>query len=245
MVVLNLKKDIEYLSKHFESEMENFSFEKNAIAAGVAMATAGGLLGPVGVLGAAVTLKFGKKGILGKIFTKSGHSGKKDASKKATTDNENDNEKYEFDTLICAADNGVKNNEDDYDDWINGTRDERGYFYQKIMEYCEKKNIDEVDMYKKAKLNRSIFSKIRSMGKTGYSPSKSTVLCICLALELSEQEAIELLEIVGYSLSDKMIIDKIVGWCLRHNQFDIFKINNLIYDKTGESYFSLNFSSSY
>ena len=56
-----MKKDIEYLSKHFESEMENFSFEKNAIAAGVAMATAGGLLGPVGVLGAAVTLKFGKK----------------------------------------------------------------------------------------------------------------------------------------------------------------------------------------
>ena len=241
MVVLNLKKDIEYLSKHFESEMENFSFEKNAIAAGVAMATAGGLLGPVGVLGAAVTLKIGKKGILGKIFTNSGHSEKKDASKRATTDNENDNEKYKFDTWICAG----KNNEDDYEDWINETRDERGYFYQKIIEYCEKKNIDEVDMYKKAKLNRSIFSKIRSMGKTGYSPSKSTVLCICLALELSEQEAIELLEIVGYSLSDKMIIDKIVGWCLRHNQFDIFKINNLIYDKTGNNYFTLNFSSSY
>ena len=83
------------------------------------------------------------------------------------------------------------------------------------------------------------------MGRTGYLPSKSTVVCICLALELSLQESIELLGIVGYSLSDKMIIDKIVGWCIKNNQFDVFKINNLIYDKTGESYFSLNFSSSY
>ena len=210
MVVLRVKKDIEYLAKNFETEMENFSFAKATIDVGAVWAT----VGVAETAGATAALG------LGKIFAGAGKGVVKNTTK----------------SIPIPA---------DFDRWIDQEKDERGDFYKKIAEYCEKKNIDEVDMYKKARLNRSIFSKIRSMGRTGYLPSKSTVVCICLALELSLQESIELLGIVGYSLSDKMIIDKIVGWWLRHNQFDIFKINNLIYDKTGESYFSLNFSSSY
>lgn len=210
MVVLRVKKDIEYLAKNFETEMENFSFAKATIDVGAVWAT----VGVAETAGATAALG------LGKIFAGAGKGVVKNTTK----------------SIPIPA---------DFDRWIDQEKDERGDFYKKIAEYCEKKNIDEVDMYKKARLNRSIFSKIRSMGRTGYLPSKSTVVCICLALELSLQESIELLGIVGYSLSDKMIIDKIVGWCIKNNQFDIFKINNLIYDKTGESYFSLNFSSSY
>lgn len=210
MVVLRVKKDIEYLAKNFETEMENFSFAKAIIDVGAVWAT----VGVAETAGATAALG------LGKIFAGAGKGVVKNTTK----------------SIPIPA---------DFDRWIDQEKDERGDFYKKIAEYCEKKNIDEVDMYKKARLNRSIFSKIRSMGRTGYLPSKSTVVCICLALELSLQESIELLGIVGYSLSDKMIIDKIVGWCIKNNQFDIFKINNLIYDKTGESYFSLNFSSSY
>lgn len=205
-----MKKDIEYLAKNFETEMENFSFAKATIDVGAVWAT----VGLAETAGATAALG------LGKIFAGAGKGVVKNTTK----------------SIPIPA---------DFDRWIDQEKDERGDFYKKIAEYCEKKNIDEVDMYKKARLNRSIFSKIRSMGRTGYLPSKSTVVCICLALELSLQESIELLGIVGYSLSDKMIIDKIVGWCIKNNQFDIFKINNLIYDKTGESYFSLNFSSSY
>lgn len=205
-----MKKDIEYLAKNFETEMENFSFAKATIDVGAVWAT----VGVAETAGATAALG------LGKIFAGAGKGVVKNTTK----------------SIPIPA---------DFDRWIDQEKDERGDFYKKIAEYCEKKNIDEVDMYKKARLNRSIFSKIRSMGRTGYLPSKSTVVCICLALELSLQESIELLGIVGYSLSDKMIIDKIVGWCIKNNQFDIFKINNLIYDKTGESYFSLNFSSSY
>lgn len=205
-----MKKDIEYLAKNFETEMENFSFAKATIDVGAVWAT----VGVAETAGATAALG------LGKIFAGAGKGVVKNTTK----------------SIPIPA---------DFDRWIDQEKDERGDFYKKIAEYCEEKNIDEVDMYKKARLNRSIFSKIRSMGRTGYLPSKSTVVCICLALELSLQESIELLGIVGYSLSDKMIIDKIVGWCIKNNQFDIFKINNLIYDKTGESYFSLNFSSSY
>ena len=111
------------------------------------------------------------------------------------------------------------------------------YFSYKIIYYCHQKNIDEVDLYKKANLTRSIFSKIRSMNKTTYTPSKATVLSICLALNLSLNETQEMLNIVGYSLSDKMVTDKIISWCIVHHEYNIDDINNFIYEKTNKSYF--------
>ncbi len=125
----------------------------------------------------------------------------------------------------------------DINDFLNNLKDERIYFYDKIIYYCHQKNIDEVDLYKKANLTRSIFSKIRSMNKTTYIPSKATVLSICLALNLSLNETQEMLNIVGYSLSDKIITDKIISWCIVHHEYDIDDINNFIYEKTDKSYF--------
>lgn len=125
----------------------------------------------------------------------------------------------------------------DINDFLNNLKDERIYFYDKIIYYCHQKNIDEVDLYKKANLTRSIFSKIRSMNKTTYLPSKATVLSICLALNLSLNETQEMLNIVGYSLSDKMVTDKIISWCIVHHEYNIDDINNFIYEKTNKSYF--------
>ena len=58
---------------------------------------------------------------------------------------------------------------------------------------------------------KTVFSKIRSMKDTGYNPSKSTILCLCLALELNNKETEEMLNIAGYSLSVVIIADKIVS----------------------------------
>ena len=125
----------------------------------------------------------------------------------------------------------------DINDFLNNLKDEKNYFYDKIIYYCHQKNIDEVDLYKKANLTRSIFSKIRSINKTTYTPSKATILSICLALNLSLNETQEMLNIVGYSLSDKMVTDKIISWCIVHNEYNIDDINNFIYEKTNKSYF--------
>lgn len=123
------------------------------------------------------------------------------------------------------------------DNFLETVQDERNYFYNKIVYYCNLKDLDEVEVYKKAGLTRSIFSKIRSMDKTGYIPSKSTVISICLALELSLSETQEMLEIVGLRLSNKLIIDKIISWCIVHRKFIIMDIDEIIYDKIGEPYF--------
>lgn len=126
---------------------------------------------------------------------------------------------------------------DNIDDFLDSIKDERSYFYNKIIYYCNLKSLDEVEVYKKAGLTRSIFSKIRSMDKTGYTPSKSTVISICLALELTLPETQEMLEIVGLRLSDKLLIDKIIAWCIVHRVFKIMDIDEFIYTKTGEPYF--------
>ena len=104
------------------------------------------------------------------------------------------------------------------------------------IKYCEEKDIAENELYKKAHVSKTVFSKIRSMKDTGYKPSKSTILCLCLALELNNKETEEMLNIAGYSLSGDIIADKIVSYCISKRYYDVYDIENLILEKTGGAY---------
>lgn len=75
------------------------------------------------------------------------------------------------------------------------------------------------------------------MNKTDYTPSKLTVISVCLALELALPETQEMLEIVVLRLSDKLLIDKIIAWYIVHRVFKIMNIDEFIYTKTVEPYF--------
>ena len=108
--------------------------------------------------------------------------------------------------------------------------------YPYIIKYCEEKDITENELYKKAHVSKTVFSKIRSMKDTGYKPSKSTILCLCLALELNNKETEEMLNIAGYSLSGDIIADKIVSYCISRQYYDVYDIENLILEKTGGAY---------
>lgn len=108
--------------------------------------------------------------------------------------------------------------------------------YPSIIKYCEEKDIAENELYKKAHVSKTVFSKIRSMKDTGYKPGKSTILCLCLALELNNKETEEMLNIAGYSLSDDIIADKIVSYCISKRYYDVYDIENLILEKTGGAY---------
>lgn len=111
--------------------------------------------------------------------------------------------------------------------------------YPSIIKYCEEKDIAENKLYKKAHVSKTVFSKIRSMKDTGYKPSKSTILCLCLALELNNKETEEMLNIAGYSLSGDIIADKIVSYCISKRYYDVYDIENLILEKNRWSIFVL------
>ena len=84
------------------------------------------------------------------------------------------------------------------------------------------------DVYKRARIDRRLFSKIRSSKK--YVPSKKTVIALCLALELSRDDANALLSSAGYSLSRSDEYDLAISFCISRGIFDFYDINELLYE---------------
>lgn len=107
-------------------------------------------------------------------------------------------------------------------------------FYKKICMYCDEKKIDETELYKQARVSRAVFSKIRNMGRKPYVPGKTTILCLCIALQLKLPQAQELLSILGYALSNEIIVDKVIAWCMEQEDliYTVDSINEVLYDRT-------------
>ena len=110
--------------------------------------------------------------------------------------------------------------------------------YPLIIKYCQRIGMDEPELYTRALVNKASFSKIRNMKSTGYMPSKSTVIRLCLVLRLSYEEAAEMLAIVGYALSNESLVDQVVHWCLVENCYEFEKIDEII-AKNGDADYSL------
>ena len=130
---------------------------------------------------------------------------------------------------------------DDVPDDVLNVEDRK--FYELICQYCDERNITEPELYNRAGLSRAIYSKIRNMGAKGntYKPSKETVLQLCIAFPLSVPQTQELLWLVGYTLSNNIVVDKIIAWCLAHKEkyhFTVNSINDIIYEKIGVSPFN-------
>jgi hypothetical protein len=90
----------------------------------------------------------------------------------------------------------------------------------------ENRNLS-VDVYKRANLDRKLFSKTGT-GKD-YTPSKKTAVALAVAPELNLDETDDLLERAGYAFSRSQKFDVIVEYFIVSGKYDIFEINNVLF----------------
>ena len=96
-----------------------------------------------------------------------------------------------------------------------------------MLRLIKERGLTDPQVYKRANVNRWVFSKIR--GNPDYQPKKETALAFAIALELDLEGTDVFLSRAGYALSESTG-DRIVKFFIIHGEFDIDKINIALYD---------------
>ena len=100
-------------------------------------------------------------------------------------------------------------------------------FSETLLKLIDRTGKKDSEIYKKANVDRKLFSKIRN--NPDYKPSKTTAIAFAIALELDLEETKDFIARAGFALSRSSKFDVIIEYFIKQKNYDVFAINEVLF----------------
>ena len=113
---------------------------------------------------------------------------------------------------------------DDLDEFL---RQKDAGFAVTLVDLIQQSGKTNSEIYKKAKVDKKLFSKI--INNVNYHPSKQTAVAFAIALELDLKQTQDLIGKAGYTLTHSSKFDLIIEFFIKKKHYNIFEINEVLF----------------